>query len=552
MSRPNLERAYPYLFLAIVAAYCLVYAPYGINETDNGFLTGLAWQLLCGKTLYHDVLYVRPPLPVWMRAGELMLLPENWSILGERYIFYFKVALYTWLAADLLEKNAKRWLLAIFGFIVSVHSYPACAWHSVDGILFAVSSVWFYKQTHRSFIVTVLFALLAGKAFVAALLCKQSFYPLAAIFPILFLTWQHRWRLQRLLAFSVSAIITLAAFLIYLSQNELLDNYLHMTGGAASAMQAVQHGLLDYFRIKPVLIFFTILSLLPVFQWIRDGKNAVMVEFAWGGWLSLLLATYVLDFWLPETFAVPFSQSRLMFLVAVFYAGRQVWLWLKGRRFVEVFSAGLPENMTLLLLLLAVSWSAAVSWGYNLPIFLATPWVFVAMTIGQQLWQKAYGKVYPEWRHACAIVVLLLIGRCSYEYVYRDGKRSEMTVHLGAIFPKLQGIYSSPGTAALYAELDSLSRQYQHNFVVLPSFPQAHFLTGACSPLPLDWVVKREMNGDNSLIVNSLQNKKLFLFVEKSAAEKIRTDPEMEPTRNLIQRGTAMGETTHFQIMRYE
>ncbi len=49
------ERTYPFLFFAIVLVYCLLYAPYGINETDGGFLSGLGWQVLSGKTIYQDI-----------------------------------------------------------------------------------------------------------------------------------------------------------------------------------------------------------------------------------------------------------------------------------------------------------------------------------------------------------------------------------------------------------------------------------------------------------------------------------------------------------------
>ena len=58
------EPLFKWLFFSLLAAYCLCYAPYGVNETDGGFVTGLAWQTLQGKTLYGDVVYVRPPLPV--------------------------------------------------------------------------------------------------------------------------------------------------------------------------------------------------------------------------------------------------------------------------------------------------------------------------------------------------------------------------------------------------------------------------------------------------------------------------------------------------------
>ena len=165
------------VFFGLLAGYCFCYAPWGINETDGGFLTGLAWQVLSGKTLYQDVIYVRPPLPVWLRAIEMHILPEHWAVLGERWIFYLKVGLYSWCGAAVLASAARRWMLAAFGFVVSVHCYPPMAWHTVDGILFSVLGIWCVKKIPWSG-----GAVLAGVSICAALLCKQSFYPIVAVF----------------------------------------------------------------------------------------------------------------------------------------------------------------------------------------------------------------------------------------------------------------------------------------------------------------------------------------------------------------------------------
>lgn len=156
------------LFFAIVAAYCLLYAPFGINETDGGFLSGLAWQVLCGKTLYADIVYVRPPLPVWLRALELCLLPEHLAVLGERWIFYLKVAAYSWLGAAVLAQGAYRWQLAAFAFVLSVHCYPPAAWHTTDGLLFGALAIWCGSNVAgwRG-------GFLSGLFLVATLLCKQ-------------------------------------------------------------------------------------------------------------------------------------------------------------------------------------------------------------------------------------------------------------------------------------------------------------------------------------------------------------------------------------------
>ncbi|MBC7777904.1 MAG: hypothetical protein H7246_20895, partial [Phycisphaerae bacterium] len=135
------------LFFSIVAGYCLYYAPFGVNETDGGFLTGLGWQVLNGKVLYLDIIYVRPPLPVWLRALELQILPEHFAVLGERWVFYGKVALYSWLgAAVAVGSSSRQWQLAVLGFVVSAHCYPPMAWHTVDGILFAVLAAFFVSS----------------------------------------------------------------------------------------------------------------------------------------------------------------------------------------------------------------------------------------------------------------------------------------------------------------------------------------------------------------------------------------------------------------------
>ena len=169
------------LFFCLLVTYPLAYAPYGVNETDGGFITGLAWQILQGKQLYTEVIYVRPPLTVWLRALELCLLPTNWAILAERVFFYWKIGLAAWLAADALAFGKKKWQLAALGFVVSAHSYPAAAWHTVDGVLFGTIGLWCFFRKPETSAKPLIFSFLAGVFSVLAMLCKQSFFPLAVV-----------------------------------------------------------------------------------------------------------------------------------------------------------------------------------------------------------------------------------------------------------------------------------------------------------------------------------------------------------------------------------
>jgi|GEM_PF-435307 len=568
---------WPIVFFALVLFYAVYYAPYGINETDGGFLTGLAWQVVQGKTLYQDIVYVRPPLPVWLRAVELQILPPSWPILGERWIFYVKVAVYSWLAAAVLAAGRDRWRLTVFGFVVSAHCYPATAWHTVDGILCAVLSAYaLFKMPGRGG------AILAGVALFAALLCKQSFYPLA-VFGLAAAYLHKPTRFTWLLA---GFLLSTALFFSYLYQNNLVTGFLRMTNGAASGGQGLQHGVLDFFRIAPPLLGFSILSL-GAAAWFWKKQQLKIVYVIWSIWLAALIVSYAFAIWQRQDFTVPFAQSRLLFWLAfglicykiVHSSPAYALRAMAGKYFILHIPA---------LFLLSISWCAAVSWGYNLPILFATPGVWAALEIGRRIFQTRRGNnwnaddaddadlhglkenlrksaqsassafqltlrgkyvLIERFVNLLALAALLIVFRFGYEFVYRDGRRSEMTEDLGHVFPALGGIYSNAETATLYSELKMLSERYGPNFKTLPSFPQANFLTNTLPPLPLDWVVAREMNGDSALISKALQKNKPVLLIEKQYLAAIETDSQFLLVRSVIYSAARLEETSYFLIM---
>lgn len=524
------------LFFSLILGYCLTYAPYGVNETDGGFLSGLAWQVLSGKALYREVLYVRPPLPVWLRAAELSVLPENWSILGERWIFLCKAALYTGLASATLATGRRRWLLAVFGFVVSVHCFTPVAWHTVDGILFASLAFWLvFRVGGRSGL------LLSGMSIAAAVLCKQSFYPLPFVFAaVLFL--RHNWRDS---AWGLAGFFaTMGLFFSYLYQSGSLEGFFQMTGGSATGGQAIQHGVLDYLRINAWVAAFSVL-LLPLTGWWLWKKEPARWSsaalLAWVLWLGILTQLYLRAIWLRQDFTAPFAQLRILFDLALAYG---LWCWVSKHWSKE---ATLP-----FFALLSVSWCAGISWGYNLPVLFATPMVFVVIDISTRLWSANRPGHGPGLVAMAALVALLAVFRYAYEFVYRDGRRSEMSVDMGRIFPALGGICSDTATAALYVDLRDLAARYGPVFKTLPSFSMANFLTRSFPPLPNDWVVRRETNGDNPLIMKQVQQYRPVFFIEKSYGRaRINTDPELTFTRKILLEGQLLDETPHFWVVRY-
>ncbi|HAD13192.1 MAG TPA: hypothetical protein DCF33_12245 [Saprospirales bacterium] len=534
------SRHWPLLFFSLVVGYCLFYAPYGINETDGGFLTGLAWQVLSGKSLYQEVVYVRPPLPVWLRMMELTWLPDHWAILGERWIFYGKLAAYSAIGASALSKGSARWMLAVFGFVVSAHCYPPMAWHTVDGILFAVIAAWLLIKDAPWTV------FLSGVALAACLLCKQSFYPLLPVF-LIFAALRPAKPVQNMGVFMAGLLLVAGIVAAIFNASGQLNPFLQMTGGSATWHQALEHGILDYFRITPELSIPGLMLLIPAFYGQYQPKNVKTGWLLWIVWLVALPLSLAGITWLRQEHTVPFAQSRAMFWLGLWYLITPFWrnhhasAWTS--RLLSVF-----RTQRAGWLMMAISWSAAVSWGYNLPILYATPWVWAGINLSDTFIQST------RWRHwkssltAGYLLLLLLAFYTGYSFVYRDGKRNQMNENLGRIFPALTGIYSNAETAAMYLELKQLASRHE-NFAVLPAFPQAHFLTKTHPPLPLDWVVNRETNGNNHIIQQAFWQNQPTLFIQKSFWSKIQTDPELSLTREWLSGSRPLEETTHFMVI---
>lgn len=520
------------LFFLLPLGYIAAFAPFGINDSDGGFLTGLAWQLKQGKTLYSDVAYVRPPLSVWMRYVSLSIFPVNGAVFYERALFYLQIALYSFLAADILAERQQRWHAACLGFVVSVHCYPAASWHTVDGILWAVWAFWLlFKAGGRA--KPALYLLLGGITVVASALCKQSFYPLLLLWPVaLCLRYPRK---EWVYGFAGMMIAT-ALFFGYLFRAALVTAYFHYTNGATGTDQALQHGLYDFFDINPYFLgFFAVLWLLYALLMPRKPKPELWLNGIVALGMLAIPATYAFAIWKNQTFTLPFAQSRLLFDVAMGWA---IWQFWKGRLGRTGFLVWLS--------FLGISWCAAMSWGYNLPILFATPWICACREMlnrnFEQLMHWKGGKILY-------FVVVTAVFVSGYRFVYQEGPRDALQAHLGAIYPQLNGIYTTSGHAAEYQELRDLYARFGSKCKTLPSFTYASYLNGTKPPLPLDWVAERESGKNNPLVYNALDQKGLKFFVRKSSVERAKADPELKFTAMVLEKGNIIAETAHFLVL---
>ena len=124
-----------------------------------------------------------------------------------------------------------------------------------------------------------------------------------------------------------------------------------------------------------------------------------------------------------------------------------------------------------------------------------------------------------------------------------------MHENMGVVFPALSGIYSNRETFELYRDLKTLAQRYGPWIKTLPAFPQANFLTQTAPPLPLDWVVEREMQAGRDQVGRVLEERKPVLLIEKRYLQALRTDPELALARRYFKQGRVVKETAFFWVV---
>jgi hypothetical protein len=575
-------------FWIIALAYAVVYSSFGLNDTDSGFITGLAWEVLHGKVLYKDLSYVRPPLPVWLRSLELYLLPDSLEIRAERWAFYLKMAITAACSARLFAKGNLRWQLALLTFIVSVHSYPPASWHTVDGVLFASIGLYFVQKNRNWAIPLVALAALFSE------LSKQVFL----ITPCVLAAWllfsgRYRQLFFAVLCYAFGKFL----FLALLHYQGALSLYRQMTSGATDTAALWQHGVYDFFDMP--WLFWVFLAGFVCFQAldyyectlrlssqfkqrIYVGKLALTITIFAVLVVSLLAQTYN-----RQAFTAPFAQTRLLWWIGLISL---IVLCIRNNNRQEVLALGACT---------AINWASAVSWGYNLPVFLPVAGVYglwrftlksdsmlksdltlnsspaerdlaprLGWWYGLKRWlffllneknktqsqesnlapfplERAGGEVYLTF----IIITLLCSFHYGYQFIYRDGKRSEMHYHLGEIYPKLQGIYSDSDTYLKYRSLQEMFKKYP-DATVLPTMTLANYLQNRQGNLPLQWVVEREF-GFVSWSHWLEQSRGAVFLVEHHLLEAMASNKQYLFAQTVLSGSVVLEDGEYFRVVRF-
>ncbi len=480
--------------------YFFLYGRYGLNDTDDGYITALSWRVINGELPYKDFIYVRPPLSIYLHTLPLLLMPENYAYISERLFFYITIAIYSYLSADLLCKfwlkdNSKdvKYLFALVSFVFSAHNFPPMAWHTTDGIFWSVLGVYIlasYEGNVWAVVFSSLFMFMAA-------LCKQSFYPIIPIgLVVAFVLYGNK---KLLLLLGGFVFLTLL-FYVVLCSKDLFAGFVEQTFFDEAGNDFVKSAILSYVTKIHFKHYIVIVVLLGV-MWFRYVKYS-----AYFAVLALLsvLTSLLYEHHNVSLFVKPRGYPQVWFAFAVLCS-------LYG-----LFKDYKDKRIWVLLALLGVSWCAGISWGYRSPLLFATPLLFAFIYLISEYRQKLL-------KFSLIIVLLSSLG-CFYalnQYRYMDNQKSEMIYNMGSVYPRLSGVMADKQTYEQYKELSVLIANYGNNFTVFPEMPQANYVTNTNNPALSDWVMDCELAGKYDDVLADIASKGSYVFMLNNPRVKI-------------------------------
>jgi hypothetical protein len=145
------------------------------------------------------------------------------------------------------------------------------------------------------------------------------------------------------------------------------------------------------------------------------------------------------------------------------------------------------------------------------------------------------------------LVMALVAGWLQFAFPYREAPRADLTENLGGVFPKLNGVMSSPETRAVWEDFRALYEKYGDPFTVMPAMPLAHYVTGTAPVLPVDWPRDLEMPGDESSYMAALRDGVVLVSKESWSA---CDESESTICARVLAEGGEIEETAHFRVLR--
>ena len=469
-----------FIFVAAITAH-LLYSSFGFNPTDDGFTLAYGRRLIEGEIPHRDFIIIRPALSPLLHVPEI-LFGGSCTFWLSRFVFFFQCAFIAWFSTAFINRNLSLALSSVelcaisaVSFAFCCHSFPAMAWHTIDGLFLLV--LGFYLRTRITPNYSSIAYLLLGLAY----LCKQGFFLMIPVSLVLFGDWKN-WKC--LLASAVPGIF----YIVFMA----------LSGGLSDCVQQlisqkviVETGIYSYLNVY----FFCGLAVgivatsLLYSKTSAESQQRVPVQNFLG--LTLYGTAFILAALSLSINRLPYISFALLGIII----GTVIYIVLKAgqnRKF------HLQTGVIVALL----GWSTSLSIGYNSPVLISGIILIFLFGISFDILRN----IGSRWRLIISIVAAIIsiaaFHRTRTHHVYRDLPASELTLPIGDVLPGGQNIRTNPNTYAflydLNSAIDSVVKK-GYKYAILPSVAGHWVKSQQRNPLPIDWAQHIELSSPELL-----------------------------------------------------
>ncbi|WP_353348753.1 hypothetical protein [Aquicoccus sp. SU-CL01552] len=491
-----------FVYGALIILYCAIYAPYGLENNDGGFLLGLSHQFSEGAGIYDDIIYIRPPASIIFHSINFTSPLGVAPVLSSRIVYFVQIGIYSAATATLFANYLKLnsiglLLLASACFIFNAHNFPPMAWHTVDGIFFSVLAIFFSVKaqagaTSTKFIKLLLASLLG----LLAALSKQPFY----ITPILVgVIASYPLSLRKL---GITVIATfLGGVLLWISLTSFLDinGMLNAIVSQTSARDLVSAGVLNYaqdwYSLRSIITVGPLASVLLIWAFGRASGRALVapayLRFALILSVTIYMISFLQVFVFTDRWVSPRSLFDTLFTITAL---------------VSTIEAIRTRKITWLVLtaLHGVSWAASISWGYTTVALFSAPSIITITIVGMELIKGSRTQLAASTIASVAAASTFFFGSQFLYSLEGPVRRSDVTVSIGPEFPALRGIWVSATKADELRELKILRSKFGENLVVLPNWPLYNTIFDGRNPIGMDWPLNTEVGPFDRVVQSRL------------------------------------------------
>jgi hypothetical protein len=497
-----------FLFFVFIIMLMLSVILFGFHPTDHEFISSLSYRVYLGQLPYIDFDFVRPPLSLYLHSISFHLFPEN-AILFSRVVFFFEMVLISFLSIKTLKDNLHikhketKWYFLIL-LILTLHNFPAMPWHTVDGILFSVISIYYFslglnKNNNLFFIISGAFCALSP-------LFKQNFL-IIPFFIIISIFLINNKKSKYVI---IGILLIWLSFYSFLRINDLIIPFLESKSSGATFKNII-FSLINGLRVESTYIILPFILLISISQFlvkinILKKRQSILILILIFSFLNIF-EVYFLEL---KTIPVLFYQSIFVSSIFIFF------------RKINSMKDIINPNNLIMILLIIISITSMISWGYPYPILYIIPHLLIIL---KELNEMVRIKIRTLFLGSFIFWIL------TSNVLYRDSYKVLATNNLGSVFSKLKYIYVGDENLTLYKNIKELSDNYDVE-TVIPEFPLYNYLFDKNSSFKIDWFLDVESTRNPEEYLENMDNK--FFIIRKTSEEEDIFNPKRLKVISLI------------------